>query len=173
MSQTFAVGEHVKYGGTGICRIDRIEEIAFPGQIAARACYVLKPLRNLAVEVSVPLDNPTLCEKMKPLLTRAEVDALLDAAKQAEPIEWIEDRKQRSSEFRHMIGSGDTETLLRLVHSILLHKAGCAKLGKRLSAADDNARRDAERLLDEEFAFSLGVSPEEAGKYIRTRLTED
>lgn len=172
MSQAFAVGAHVKYGGTGICRIDRIEEIPFPGQTAARACYVLKPLRNPAVEVSVPLDNPTLCEKMKPLLTKQEVDALLQQAKSAEPLAWIEDRKQRGLEFRRLIGTGDTETLLRLVHSILQHKVRCSQNGKRISASDDNARRDAERLLDEEFAFSLGVSQEEAGKYIRAHLAE-
>ena len=173
MSQTFAVGEYVKYGGTGICRIDRIEEIAYPGLPAARACYVLKPLRNLAVEVSVPLDNPALCEKIRPLLTKQQVDELLSEVRHAETFPWIEDRKQRGQEFRRMIGSGDTRTLLLLVHTILEHKAQCSKSSKRISTADDNARRDAERLLDDEFAFSLGISPEEAGKYIRARLAAD
>ena len=170
MSQAFDVGAYVKYGGTGICRIDRIEELEFPGQRTPRACYVLRPLRNSAIEVSVPLDNPTLCGKIKSLLSREEADRLLLAARSEEPIPWIEDRKQRSQEFRKLIAGGDTATLLRLVHSILLHKASC---GKRLSTADDNVRRDAERLLDEEYAYSMGISAEEAGRYIRSHLNPD
>ena len=35
-------------------------------------------------------------------------------------------------------------------------------MGKRLSAMDDNTRKDAARMLDEEFGFSLGMTPEQA-----------
>ena len=170
MKQTFDVGSHVRYGGTGICLIDRTEDIVYPGQSEPRRCYVLKPLRKPGIEVSVPLDNEALCGKIRPLLTKDEIDKMLADSLHAEYLPWNEERKLRTLEFRKLLAGGDSGTLLALVRTILHHKTLLRANGRRLSSADDNVRKDAELMLDEEFAFSLGVTPEEAGKYIRSKL---
>ena len=171
MKQTYEAGMHVRYGGTGICLIDRIEEVPYPGQQPMRLCYVLKPVRNSGMEVSVPLDNETLCAKMQPLRTPEEIDRMLDEAVQDTPPTWIEDRKQRSTEFKRILAGGDAPTLLRMIHGILRQKAILKAEGKHLTAMDDNARKDAARMLDEEFGFSLGMKPEEASRYIYDKLS--
>ncbi len=173
MNQSFEAGMHVRYGGTGVCLIDRIEEIPKPGTIPMRMCYILKPLRNSGMEVSVPLDNETLCAKMQPLRSKEEIDRMLDAAVQDEALPWNEDRKQRGAEFRKILAGGDAHTLLRMIHCILRQRSKLEARGKHLSAMDDNARRDASRMLDEEFAFSLGMSPEEARAYICEKLKQE
>ena len=151
---TYTAGTHVRYGGTGICLIESVEEVPYPGQIAPRLCYVLRPIRNRSMEVTVPLDNALLCAKMRPLLTK----------------EGIEERKLRHAEFRKILAGGDAQALLQLIHCILKQRAILAESGKHLSSADDNTCKDAERMLDDEFAFSLGITPEEAGMYICRRL---
>ncbi|MBQ5335293.1 MAG: CarD family transcriptional regulator [Oscillospiraceae bacterium] len=166
----FEAGSHVRYGGTGICLVDRIEEIAYPGQSAPRRCYVLRPIRNQGVEISVPLDNETLCARMKPIRTKAELDAMLIEAVGASAIPWQEDRKLRAQEIRHILSGGDAQQLLSLIHCILCRSTELQQRGRHLSAADDAALRDAERMLDEEFAFTLGTTPQEAGQYICERL---
>ena len=83
---------------------------------------------------------------------------------------WQEDRKLRAQEFRRILAGGDAQALLSLVHCILTQSAVLAKRGRHLSAADDTVRKDAERMLDEEFAFTLGTTPQEAGRYICERL---
>ena len=173
MKQTYEAGMHVRYGGTGICLIDRIEEVPYPGPQPMRLCYVLKPVRNSGMEVSVPLDNETLCAKMQPLRTPAEIDAMLEAAVHDDPMQWNEDRKQRSAEFRKVLAGGDAPTLLRMIHSILRQQALMKAEGKHLSAMDDNARKDAARMLDEEFGFSLGMTPEAASAYIYDKLNRE
>lgn len=170
MNQTYKAGTHVRYGGTGVCLVDRIEEVPYPGPQPTRMCYVLKPLRNHGMEVSVPLDNENLCAKIQPLRTKDEIDAMLDTAKQDDILVWIEDRKQRGAEFRRILAGGDAPTLLQMIHCILRQRTVLEARGKRLSAMDDNARRDAARMLDEEFAFSLGMTPEEASVYIIEKL---
>ena len=150
MKQTYEAGMHVRYGGTGICLIDRIEEVPYPGPQPMRLCYVLKPVRNSGMEVSVPLDNETLCAKMQPLRSREEIDGMLDAAVQDDPMEWNEDRKQRGAEFRKILAGGDAPTLLRMIHCILKQQTALGAQGKHLSAMDDNARKDAARMLDED-----------------------
>ncbi len=173
MKQTYEAGMHIRYGGTGICLIDRIEEVPYPGTQPMRMCYVLKPLRNCCMEVSVPLDNETLCAKMQPLRTRSEIDSMLDAAAQDLEMEWIEDRKLRAAEFRRILSGGDAPTLLRMIHCILHQKTVLRAEGRHLSAMDDNVRKDAARMLDEEFAFSLGMTPDEASAYICEKLNRN
>ena len=170
MSQKYEAGTHIRYGGTGICLIDRIEEIPYPGTQPTRLCYILKPVRNACMEVSVPLDNESLCAKMQPLRSRTEIDRLLETAWQDEEMPWTDDRKLRSAEFRRILAGGDAHALLRMIRCILQQRTLLKKIGKHLSAMDDNACRDAARMLDEEFAFSLGMTPEEAGSYIVEKL---
>ena len=170
MKQTFEAGMHIRYGGTGICLIDRVEEVAYPGPQPFRMCYVLKPIRNAGMEVSVPLDNEALCAKMQPLRTPEEIDRMLAEAAGDEEMSWIEDRKQRSAEYRRILAGGDAQSLLRLIHCILRQQARLRSAGKRLSSMDDNTRKDAARMLDEEFGFSLGMTPEQASAYICEKL---
>lgn len=166
----YEAGEHVRYGSTGICLIESVSDVPFPGQPVPRRCYVLRPIRNRSMEITVPLDNEVLCARMRPLLSRAEIDAMLRDAAQSDAVEWIEDRKLRRAEFRRLLATGDPQTLLQLIHCILMQRALLAQNRKHLASGDDNVRKDAERMLDEEFAFSLGITPEEAGIYICEHL---
>lgn len=170
MKQAFEAGMHIRYGGTGICLIERIEKVPYPGEQPMRMCYILKPIRNVGMEVSVPLDNELLCAKMQPLRSREEIDRMLDSAAHDDEMPWIDDRKQRSAEYRRILSAGDAQTLLRLIHCILRQKTVLKSDGKRLSAMDDNARKDAARMLDEEFGFSLGMTPDQASAYICAKL---
>ena len=80
MSQKYEAGMHIRYGGTGICFIDRIEEVPYPGPKPVRLCYILKPVHSVGMEVSVPLDNEALCRKMQPLRSKEEIDNMLERA---------------------------------------------------------------------------------------------
>ena len=105
MSQKYETGTHIRYGGTGICLIDRIEEVPYPGLSPTRLCYILKPIRNACMEVSVPLDNESLCAKMQPLRSREEIDGMLETAEQDEEMPWTDDRKQRGAEFKKILAA--------------------------------------------------------------------
>lgn len=166
MSLKFEAGMHVRYGGNGICLIDRIEDVPSANFEPPRRCYILKPLRNNSMVVSVPVDSEVLCAKIKPLMSRAEIDSLLRETAQQDLMEWQPDRKLRGAEFRKILSAGDADQLLRLIRCVLHQRKVLAMHGKHLSAMDENARKDAERMLDDEFAFSMGISPAEAGKYI-------
>ena len=170
MKQTYEAGMHIRYGGNGICLIERVEEIAYPGAQPFRMCYILRPIRSSGMEISVPLDNETLCAKMQPLRTPEEIDNMLNEAAHDEEMAWIEDRKQRGAEYRKILAAGDAQALLRLIHCILRQQNKLKAMGKRLSSMDDNTRKDAARMLDEEFGFSLGMTPEQASAYICEKL---
>lgn len=166
MKEQFSPGMHVRYGSSGVCLIDRVEDVMYPdGQ--ERRCYILRPVRSSGMEITVSMES---AGNLRPLLTKEEIDRMLAEAAATDDIVWNPERKLRNAEFRKILGGGDAQTLLRLIHCILKQRNALTAIGKHLSAADDNIRRDAERMLDEEFGFSLGLTAEEAGAYIRSHL---
>lgn len=173
MNENYQVGMHVRYGGTGICLIAQIQEVPYPGPQPLRLCYVLKPVRNVGTEVLVPLDNENLCAKMQPLRSKEEIDSMLDAAAQEAEMPWNPDRKQRSNEFRKILAGGDAQQLMQMIRCILHQQAQLEAAGKHLSQMDDTVCKDAEHKLDEEFAFSLGMTTAEASRYICERLYQE
>ena len=171
MAQTaYEAGTYIRYGGTGVCLIERIEEMTFPGGIPARLCYVLKPLRNRNMEISIPLDSEMASTRIQPIRTKEEIEKMLSDALEQDTLPWIEDRKQRNSEFRKILALGDAQSLLRMIRCIMKQRTVLRGNGRRLTAADDSARKEAVQMLEEEFGFSLGMSAKEASEYICNRL---
>ena len=120
MTQKYEIGTHIRYSSTGICLIDRIEDVPYPGaEPPVRRCYILKPMRNACMEISVPLDNEPLCARMHPLRTREDIDSLLAAAVQEAEMPWEDDRKTRSAAFRQILAGGNAAALLRMIRCIL------------------------------------------------------
>lgn len=169
MHQKPNIGENVRYGGHGVCRVERVAEVPFPDHEHMRLCCELRPVSNKGMTILVPVDTEALCAKIKPLFTKEEVDAMLEALPSL-PTLWIEDRKQRTMEFRRMISAGDAQTLLQLLRTMEKQQGILRAAKKKLSAADLAAWKDAARVIEEEIAYSLDISTEEAAAYIRRAM---
>jgi len=170
MQGQYEVGAHIRYGGVGICLIARIEEVPYPGDRPTRLCYVLKSVTKAGMEITVPLDHEVLCAKIQPIRTKKEIEALIADAVSQEPQEWQSVRKLRTTEFRRVISGGDAAELMQLIRCIWERRKHLHKTGKHLSAADDNALKDAERILVDEFSFSLNLPAGEVNRYLAERL---
>lgn len=164
----FSVGMHVRYGSAGVCRIERIDDVPFPSSPQPRRCYVLTPLQGGgSMEILVPLDRAALCAKMQAMLTKPEVDALLaDAA--ISP--WIDDRKERAAAFRQTLADADAGALIGMMRCIDCHRDETETAGKKLSAADDNAWREAQRMLGQLFSYALALPEEQVADYVKERI---
>lgn len=163
MSEAAKIGTYVVYGKTGVCLVK--EQVAMSGG----QYYVLNPVSDSRSSVYVPCSNAELLARMRPLLTREEIDGLLsdvDSVKLA----WVEDRSERAMLYRTITGSGDRKELVRLLACLLRKKQERIALGKRLSSMDENFLHECVRLVQEEFSMVLGISPLEVGPYIQERL---
>ncbi len=165
------VGTFVRYGGTGICQVTRVEDMPFPDAQHVRLCCELKPISNGAMVILVPLDNEMLCAKMRPLLTKKSMEDVLQAVHE-QPNIWIEDRKQRSAEFRRMLSMGDASVLLQMLRSIEQQQVILRAMKKKLATADVAVQKEAYRLVEEELVYTLGISNEEADVRIHAAIAE-
>lgn len=163
MSDVANIGTYVLYGKTGVCLIK--EKIIMDGG----QYYVLNPIGDSRSSVYVPCDNDMLVARMRPLLSREEIDALLSSADEVKR-EWVDDRNERALMYRAVTGSGDRKELVRLLVCLMRKKQERIALGKRLSSMDENVLQECVRLVQEEFSMVLGIDAKDVGPYIQERL---
>ena len=102
-------------------------------------------------------------------MTREEINDLLLGMKGKE-LEWEKDRRVRSERFHEILSQGVTQDMLLMIRCIYLKKRELAGTGKNLPTTDGNTLKTAERLVEEEFAYTLGIKTSEVGPYIRKLL---
>ena len=160
-------GDQVVYGIHGVCRIHEISK-----QLVNRKrveYYVLVPLNQPDARFFVPTQNQAAASKMRPILTKQEIAALLILDAMEDDC-WIDDENQRKQYYRELIVSGDRAKLICMIRSLYIHKENQIKQGRKFHLCDENFLRDAEKLLSSEFAFVLGITQNEVSKYIQDRL---
>lgn len=131
--------------------------------------YVLSPISDRHSSVYVPCANEELVGRMRPLLSREEIDLLLSNADEVR-LEWLEDRNERATFCRSVLCGGDRKELVRLLCCLMRRKIERMEMGKRLSAMDETFLQECVRLVQEEFSMVLGISTREVGPYIQERL---
>lgn len=163
----YKIGDHVVYGIHGVCRIIEQEERTVDRKQVLY--YVLEPLEHAGARYYIPTHNQAALAKLRPVMSRAELDALLtsDAVRKDN---WVADENQRKQTYRELINSGDRAALICMVGSLHRHKQAQAAAGRKFHLCDENFLRDAEKLLSSEFALTLGIAPNQVQNYIVSLL---
>ncbi|MBO5007572.1 MAG: hypothetical protein J6D26_01895 [Clostridia bacterium] len=170
MDNRFCKDDFVVYGKNGVCFIEDIRTMDFAGEKGEY--YVLRPKSNGNSTVYVPLAKEELVSKMRPVMTKDEIDSLLESAMGKE-IEWIDAKNLRLETFNGILSGGNSRDLLLLVGCIYMKKQEKLAAGKRLSSTDENILKSAERLVEEEFSFALRCSADRVVSYIKNKLKID
>ena len=167
----FYKGEYVKYSNNGVCFIEDINTPDFDKKAGENAYYILRPINDKSTTIFVPKANELLLSKMRRLLTKDEIDGLIFSIGDNEQI-WIDDRKQRLDHFSEVLKRNDPLELLRTVGCIYLRKQQLESAGnnKKLSLSDLGVLEQAEKLIENEFSFVLGIPASGVGVYIREKL---
>ncbi len=154
----FKVDDYIMYGRTGVCKVvDITNEKFINGE--ERKYYVLSPIHNNNnTIIKIPLDNTKV--PMRKIISKEDVTSLINDMSNMEAL-WIEDEKKRSNEFKTMLKSGKCEDLIKLISN--------KRHSKKLNKADKEIIKEAERLVNEEFAIILNISPKEVNSYISSK----
>ena len=165
----YSVNEKIHYGGSGVCVIQEIAMMRF-GRTRERY-YVLKPVYQNSSVIYVPVDNEVLVAKMRPVLSREEVDHLIESMDTI-PTAWEEDPQARKACFDALLRSNECRSLIVIIKTLNAHRERRQADGKALHVADESYLREAQRLLYDEFAGALGILPAEVPAYIQQKLSQ-
>ena len=158
--------DYVHYGAYGVCQVEDLRSIRFGPDTPRREYYVLRPVDQDGACIYVPADNAALTARMRPVLSREEIDRLLAGCRE-EQLPWTEDRKQRLDTFRDILRRGDERELLLLARC-LYQKSRESERG--LASTDAQILKKAEAMISQSFAFSLRIDKQQVGSYIRRKL---
>ena len=162
-----AVGDVVHYGMDGVCEVAGIVEKKLGGQIYRY--FELRPHFRKNVAVFLPVQNEQLLSRIRPVLSRDEVLTAVHELDKAESV-WIEPDSARKEVFQTIIRSGDHKQLVSLIKTLYEQKLKMQEGGRKLRSADTAFLKDAERLINEEFAYVLGIQPGDVPAFIREEM---
>lgn len=163
----FQVNDTVLYGSQSVCTITEICEKKVGGEKIKY--YALKPVFDNKSTIYVPCTNPKLVEKMRRILSAAEIYTLIDSLQEGS-LEWVEDDAARKEKYGAIIQSGDRKALANVIYTLYLHKQHQKAAGKKFHAVDEQLLDRAQKLLHEEFAYVLNISPQDVPPFIAKQL---
>ena len=162
----FIANDLVVYRTSGVCRIAEIKNCYFGGK--QREYYILRPVHDEKSVIFVPVDSP-LSDKMNRLLTKTEVDKIIDSSIPEKPFDWIENDRERTAKIKEVASSGDRKRITRMIKTLRLRRKALSACGKKLRVTDEAALTSAEKVLYDEFAYALGIARDEVTSYIEAK----
>lgn len=165
----FQIGDQVVYGVHGVCNVvDQEERVIDRKKVTYLA---LEPVGQGGARYLVPTHNAAAMGKLKHMLSRQELEALL-CSEEVHADGWIKDENLRKQTYRELISGADRGKLLCMVRSLYRHKEAQSAAGKKCHLCDENFLRDAEKLLIGEVSIVMDMSLEEAKYYLREHLKD-
>ncbi|MBP3729369.1 MAG: hypothetical protein J6H18_03795 [Lachnospiraceae bacterium] len=158
----------VHYSLNGVCYVAGSVEKKIEG--VTSTYYELRPYYRKSDTIYLPIQNEALMARVRPLISPEEIDRILKNCRK-ESCSWVDSEPQRRELFKSMLKSGDPKELVLLTRALYNRKQELSRFGKKLRTSDIAFLKDAERLLHEEFAYVLNLSPQEVPAYIDSYLT--
>ncbi len=165
----YSVGEAVIYGNHGVCKVKEITEMSFGNGSDRKKYYVLCPVSNPRSIIYVPTDNDALTSRIRPLLSEAEIDEIISSVP-PEKLQWIASDIKRKEFCGETLKSGDRFRIMQMIGMLYDQREALRDQKKHFHVVDERFLKDATRLLHEEFAYVLGISPADVPEYISSRI---
>lgn len=106
---------------------------------------------------------------MRHLISQREVLSIIESIPNLKVLD-INNDKQRSQQFKSIIKSSICSDLAQLIKSININEQEKLSSGKKLSKIDEDFKKTAEKLINEEFATVLNIPVEEVSSFILNHL---
>lgn len=127
---------------------------------------VLIPISDNSLKISIPASN----EDLKPLITKEEIDNLINKIPEIKIIDCND--KQIENEYKSLMKSYVHEDLIKIIKTSYLRNQKRLNDNKKISDKDDKYFKQAEKYLYSEFSVVLNISYEEAKQYVISHVTK-
>ena len=160
----YSVGEKVIYGENGVCTVSKVAPLEASGS-SDKLFYHLKPLIGSGIYFT-PVDSGAF---MRPIISRAEAEALIEAIPTIEPAICRDNRFNHVDAFyKELFRQHSCEALVAIVKGLYLRMN---EKKTRSSRAESTMKR-AKDILHGELSIALDMDVADVEAYIRDRLQE-
>ena len=159
----FSIGDKIVYGENGVCTVEKIEPLAMSGAPKDKLYYHLSPLIGSGTYFA-PVDSGAF---MRPVMSRAEAEALIDAMPGIAPAICNDNRFNHVDAFyKALFKQHSCEALVSIVKGL---RSRMAERKTRSSRAEATMKR-ARDMLHGELSVALDIDLQDVESYIQDRL---
>lgn len=143
-----------------VCQIKNITEMN------NQKYYVMEPINDRTLTIKAPTSQEN--KHIKSLLTKKEIDLLIDKMPQIELINLPDHSLE--AEYKRLLNTGDREDLVKIIKTTYLRNKDRLDNGKKVGEKDNTYFNLAEKSLYSEIAVVLKKSLEEAKDYVIKKI---
>ena len=164
----FNIGDTIIYSVHGLCQIDDICEKTYSD--VTRNYYVLHPLSQANLTISVPVDNDKVI--MLKTMNREQAEEILQSFNKP-GIPWVEDVKKRKLQYNNIVKTGDRREIAKIANSLMRKNFEYSLDKKRMYDQDRRLLSTIQDLLFKELANSLDRSFEDISAQVDELIQKD
>ena len=164
----FNIGDTIIYSVHGLCQIDDICEKTYSD--VTRNYYVLHPLSQANLTISVPVDNDKVI--MLKTMNREQAEEILQSFNKP-GIPWVEDVKKRKLQYNNIVKTGDRREIAKIANSLMRKNLEYSLDKKRMYDQDRRLLSTIQDLLFKELANSLDTSFEDISAQVDEMIQKD
>lgn len=127
--------------------------------------YVLIPVRDKSLKINIPVDNSDL----KSLMTKEEIDKLIERMPIIEPIT-SENDKMIEFEYKNLLATNNKEDLIKIIKTTYLRNKERLDNNKKIGERDEAYFKKAEEYLYNEMSIVLDMSFDDVKDYVLNRV---
>ena len=159
----FSVGDKIIYGENGVCTVESIGPLSMAGAPKDKLYYYLSPLIGSGTYFA-PVDSGAY---MRPVMSRAEAEALIDAMPGIQPAICNDNRYNHVDTFyKNLFKQHSCEALVSIVKGL---RSRMSDRKTKSSRAEATMKR-AKDILHGELSVALEIDVKDVEDYIVSRL---
>ena len=159
----FSVGDKIIYGENGVCTVESIGPLSMAGAPKDKLYYYLSPLIGSGTYFA-PVDSGAY---MRPVMSRAEAEALIDAMPGIQPAICTDNRFNHVDAFyKELFKQHSCEALVSIVKGL---RSRISDRKTKSSRAEATMKR-AKDILHGELSVALDIDVKDVEGYIASRL---
>lgn len=161
----FSVGDKIVYSENGVCTVAKVAPLDHAGTSPGKLFYHLEPLIGSGTYYT-PVDSGAF---MRPVISREEAEALIDAMPSIEPAVCRDNRFNHVDAFyKELFRQHSCEALVAIVKGL---RERMNEKKTKSSRAESTMRR-ARDMLHGELSIALGMDISEVEPYILERISK-
>ena len=161
------IGTQVVYGIHGVCNVTGTETRTVDRKKVEY--LILEPNDQPGAHFLVPAHNQVALSKLRPLLTKAELELLLESPEVLQE-QWIAVENLRKQKYKELINNADRAAIIGMIRLLYRHREEQLAAGRKFHLCDENFLRDAKKLLASECSVVLGIPHSEVIEYLNQKL---
>lgn len=162
----FKINDTVVHPNAGICKIFDIRFERFG--MTNEKYYILLPLySSIATKIYVPVLGNKITLRYP--FSKEELEFMLKNSLHLDK-QWIDDDKARTEKFNAILRNKNSSEIIGMICELHKKQKEREKLGRKLRSNDERILSEAEKLINQEFAFVFGITIDEVSNFIMEKL---